>query len=151
MILKLRNRHMNRLLEPPTIEVLFRRLIDGMGYHDAESIPTKDVFKMFEAFFNHEHNWNAANDKMLREMRNLSLPTFLVPSPEIPKEAFEYCRNLQTLEDSLTGASPADVDGVEFYRDNFDGTYTRMKGPIDIGEDSNVEVVDAAMLRNPNG
>ena len=55
------------LIEPPTIETQFRRLIDGMGYHDIDSIPARDVFLMFKAFFEYEHNWNVQLEKRLAE------------------------------------------------------------------------------------
>ena len=76
---------MRMLIEPPKIETLFRRLIDGMGYHDAESIPTAEVFKMFKAFFNHEHNWNAQLSKQLADWDATQLKPILASLDAPPK------------------------------------------------------------------
>jgi hypothetical protein len=35
-----------------TIDQLFQRLVDEMGYRDAKTIPVEDVRRMFVAFFN---------------------------------------------------------------------------------------------------
>lgn len=70
------------MIEPPTIERLFQRLIDAFGYHDAEKIPVEVVFQMFTAFLKYEHQWNENLSKMFED--HLKFCTSLPPFVRLP-------------------------------------------------------------------
>ncbi len=70
------------MLEPPTIERQFKRLLYGYGLHDSESIPVTTVLQMFVAFFNYEHKWNMQLQKSLDEFNRISLKPIVIPKVE---------------------------------------------------------------------
>ena len=70
------------MIEPPTIERQFQRLIDAFGYHDAEKIPVDVVFQMFAAFLKYEHQWNENLSKMFED--HLKFCTSLPPFVRLP-------------------------------------------------------------------
>lgn len=81
---------METIIAPPKIEQIFQWMIDGMGYHDSESIPVKDVFKMFEAFFHYEHRWNSQLQKLLDEYIAITPHPIIMPHnpiDESPEDA----------------------------------------------------------------
>ena len=70
------------ILQPPTIESQFQRLLDGMGLHDEETIPTATVFKMFDAFFRYEHKWNLHLQKALNDYNSVTPHPLVIPKHE---------------------------------------------------------------------
>jgi hypothetical protein len=70
------------MIEQPSIETTFRRLVDGWGYHDADSIPTTVVLRMFEEIFKWEHRRNDALEKALWEYNDLILKPLVFPKKD---------------------------------------------------------------------
>lgn len=59
-------------IEPPTVEQIVQRVIDGAGYHKATVIPVEDVRRMLAAAIVAEHRWNVNLAETLEQYMRVS-------------------------------------------------------------------------------